>query len=82
MQCVKSKGDKAARLDPVAVDGDIARRQASNACGRRAHSQCLVQHLSREPQLRHIGRRQLLIADHGGLRGDAAGDVGVAPQRP
>ncbi len=60
MKCVKSNGDKAARLHPIAVDGDIAPHQASDA----------------------RGRRQLTIADRGGLHGDAISDVWVVPQRP
>ena len=81
VQAHSSHGHQAARLHPVAVDGDVARRQPSDARGWRAQPQRLVQHLHGVSEPGHVVGRQLAIPIGRPLRrrGPACQDGAPAP---
>ena len=82
VQCIDSHRQEAARLDAVSVHRDVACRQPRDARGRRAQSQCLVQHLHGVSEAGHVLGRQLPVADRGHLGGHAVLHVGMVSQAP
>ena len=82
VQGIDSHGHKAARLDAVAIDRDVAHRQPGDPRGGRAQPQRLVQHLHGVPEPGHVLGCQLPITDLGCLGGDAILHVAVVAERP